>query len=151
MWNVLAPAVGPIVDNLVDRIPDPNKRQEAKEEFEKQLLNAVNQASLAQTKINEIETEHKSIFIAGWRPFIGWVCGIGILWAFIVQPISVWTIQVWGDKAVWLNDKGDYILPIINSEGLFQLVLAMLGMGGLRTFEKMRGVARNNSPFSVKP
>ncbi len=150
MWNFLAPVVGPIVDKLVDRIPNPNERQKAKEEFEKQLLDAVNQASIAQTKINEIEASHKSVFVAGWRPFIGWVCGIGILWAFIVQPISIWAIQVWGDKAIWMNEQGEYILPIINSDGLFQLVLAMLGMGGLRTFEKIKGVARTTSPFPSK-
>ena len=142
MWNLLAPLIGPIVNKVVDRIPNPNERARAKAEFEQELLNAVTQASLAQTKINEIEAGHKSVFVAGWRPFIGWVCGAGILWSFIVQPIAVW-------GAVTLGGS-DIQLPTINTDGLYQLVLAMLGLGGLRTFEKLKGVARNTSPFSGK-
>ncbi|MDP6779724.1 MAG: 3TM-type holin [Candidatus Latescibacteria bacterium] len=142
MWNLLAPLVGPIINKVVDRIPNPNERAQAKEEFEKSLLDAVTQASLAQTKINEIEAAHKSVFVAGWRPFIGWVCGIGILWSFIVQPIAVWGVKTFGDPTLQL--------PVINAEGLYQLVLAMLGLGGLRTFEKLKGVARSASPFGGK-
>lgn len=138
MWGFLQPLVGPIVNKLVDLIPDPNARAKAKEEFERELLTAVTQASEAQTKINEIEAQHSSIFVAGWRPFIGWVCGIGLLWAFILQPIFVWSIVAF--------DLGVKDVPQINSDGLYQLVLAMLGMGGLRTFEKMKGVARETKP-----
>ena len=142
MWNLLAPFIGPMVDKLVDRIPNPNERAKAKEEFEKQLMDAVTQASLAQTKINQIEAAHKSVFVAGWRPFIGWVCGVAILWAFIVQPLAVWAVKSFGDPTTQL--------PLINVDGLYQLVLAMLGLGGLRTFEKMKGVARDTSPFRGK-
>ena len=142
MWNFLAPLIGPIINKVVDRIPNPNERAQAKEELEKELLSAVTQASLQQTKINEIEAGHRSVFVAGWRPFIGWVCGAGILWSFIIQPIAVWGVKAFGDSAV--------VLPVIQTDGLYQLVLAMLGMGGLRTFEKMRGVARNTSPFKEK-
>ncbi|GAA6170251.1 3TM-type holin [Sessilibacter corallicola] len=138
MWNILAPMLGPIINKLVDRIPDENARATAKEEFEKELLNAVTAASQSQTKINEIEAAHSSVFVAGWRPFIGWVCGVGILWAFIVQPIVVW---------VDVNfDTGLTHLSSIDTDGLYQLVLAMLGMGGLRTFEKIKGVSRETSP-----
>ena len=142
MWNLLAPMIGPIVNKLVDRIPDPNARDRAKEEFEKELLSAVTQASNAQAKINEIEAAHSSIFVAGWRPFIGWVCGIGILWAFVLQPIAIWAISNFG-----LNVTE---LPKIQADGLFQLVLAMLGMGGLRTFEKIKGVSRERTPNKKK-
>lgn len=134
MWNILAPLVGPIVDKLVDRIPDPNARAKAKEDFEKELLEAVTQANNAQTEINKIEAGHSSVFVAGWRPFIGWVCGAGILWAFILQPIAIWAVTYFGCP--------EQKLPTIEADGLFQLVLAMLGMGGLRTFEKVKGVAR---------
>jgi holin (3TMs family) len=138
MWSFLQPLVGPIINKLVDLIPDPNARAKAKEEFERELLAAVTQASQAQTKINEIEAGHSSIFVAGWRPFIGWVCGIGLLWAFILQPIFIWSIVTFG-----LDVKD---VPEINSDALYQLVLAMLGMGGLRTFEKMKGVSRETKP-----
>lgn len=142
MWNVLKPFIGPILDKLVDRIPNPNERARAREEAEAKLMDAVFSASAAQSRINEIEAAHKSVFVAGWRPFIGWICGFGIAWAFMIQPIAVWAVKVWGDPSI--------DLPLIETDGLFQLVLGMLGMGALRTFEKTKGVARAASPFGGK-
>lgn len=133
MWGFLQPLVSPVVNKLVDLIPDPNARAKAKEDFEKELLGAVTQASNAQAKINEIEAAHTSVFVAGWRPFIGWICGVGILWAFVAQPVVVWYLALSGSTVT---------VPEINTDGLYQLVLAMLGMGGLRTFEKLKGVSR---------
>ncbi|MFC6440858.1 3TM-type holin [Bowmanella sp. JS7-9] len=138
MWQILKPVVGPLIDKLVDRIPDPNARAEAREQFETQLLTAVTEASTLQAKINQVEAAHSSVFVAGWRPFIGWVCGLSLLWAFLLQPIMVWGVKVAGV---------DVDIPIIETGALYQLVLAMLGMGGLRTFEKMKGVARETSPL----
>jgi hypothetical protein len=129
----LASLVGPLVNSVVDRIPNGNERARAKEELEKGLVDAANQVMLAQTKINEAEASHKSIFVAGWRPFIGWVCGVGICWSMVAQPVAQWAIIAWGDGTE---------LPTIDTSYLMELVTAMLGMSGLRTFEKMRGVAR---------
>ena len=130
MWNLLLPLAKPLIDKLVDRIPNKNERARAAEEFETELLNAVTQASFQQGEINKIEAAHPSRFVAGWRPFIGWVCGWSILWSFLVQPVLIW--------------MGFGELPELQTDQLFQLVLAMLGMGGLRTFEKLKGVNRNN-------
>lgn len=139
MWTALIQSlIGPVLGPLLDRIPNVNERARAKEAAEAALLEAFNQASLAQTRINEIEAGHKSIFVAGWRPFIGWVCGVAILWSFLVHPVAVWAMKTWGDPSI--------VLPSIDTDGLYQLVLAMLGMSGLRTFERMKGVARNTDP-----
>lgn len=129
----LASLVGPIVNKFVDRIPDGNERARAKEALEKELVDAANSVMLAQTEINAVEAQHKSIFVAGWRPFIGWVCGVGIAWSMVVQPMAQWVIIAWGDGTE---------LPTIDTSYLMELVTAMLGMSGLRTFEKMRGVER---------
>ena len=129
----LASLVGPIVNKFVDRIPDGNERARAKESLERELVEAANSAMLAQTEINAVEAQHKSIFVAGWRPFIGWVCGVGIAWSMVVQPVAQWAMIAWGDGTE---------LPTIDTSYLMDLVTAMLGMSGLRTFEKMRGVAR---------
>ena len=129
----LASLVGPIVSKFVDRIPDGNERARAKESLERELVEAANSAMLAQTEINAVEAQHKSIFVAGWRPFIGWVCGVGIAWSMVVQPVAQWAMIAWGDGTE---------LPTIDTSYLMELVTAMLGMSGLRTFEKMRGVAR---------
>jgi len=128
----LASLVGPIVNKFVDRIPDGNERARAKESLERELVDAANSVMLAQTEINKAEAAHKSIFVAGWRPFIGWVCGVGIAWSMVVQPVAQWAMIAWGDGTE---------LPTIDTSYLMELVTAMLGMSGLRTFEKMRGVA----------
>ena len=88
---------------------------------------------LAKVELNKAEAQHKSVFVAGWRPFIGWTCGAGIAWAMVLQPIAQWGVTRWGDGAE---------LPTIDTGYLMELIMGMLGMGGLRTFEKMKGVAR---------
>ena len=133
IWNLLAPIVGPVIDKLVDRLPNPNERARAKEEMEREFMQAVNNSTELQAKINLQEAKHKSVFVAGWRPFIGWICGIALAWAFLVQPVVVWAVAVWAPEVAGL--------PEIKTEGLFALVMAMLGMGTLRTFEKAKGVS----------
>jgi hypothetical protein len=128
--TALLPALGTLVDRL---IPDKAAAEKAKAEMEMQLVNAANEAALAQVEVNKIEAGHSSVFVAGWRPSIGWVCAAGLAWAFVVAPVASWALMVLGVKAE---------LPAIQFDHLFELVLAMLGIGGLRTFEKMRGVAR---------
>ena len=128
--TALLPALGTLVDRL---IPDKAAAERAKADMEAALIKASNEAALAQVEVNKIEAGHGSVFVAGWRPFIGWVCGAALAWAFIVGPVLSWSLAVLGIRET---------LPPIMTDNLFELVLAMLGLGGLRTFEKMRGVAR---------
>ncbi len=128
--TALLPALGTLIDRL---IPDRAAAERAKAEMEQQLVTAANQAALAQVEVNKIEAAHSSVFVAGWRPSIGWVCAAGLAWAFVLAPIASWALVVLGVKAE---------LPAIHTDYLLELVLAMLGIGGLRTFEKLRGVAR---------
>ena len=128
--TALLPALGTLIDRL---IPDRAAAEKAKAEMELQLVQAANAAAMAQVEVNKIEAGHSSVFVAGWRPSIGWVCAAGLAWAFVVAPIASWALMVLGVKAE---------LPAIQFDHLFELVLAMLGIGGLRTFEKLRGVAR---------
>jgi roadblock/LC7 domain-containing protein len=128
--TALLPALGTLIDRL---IPDRAAAEKAKAEMELQLVTAANQAALAQVEVNKVEAGHSSVFVAGWRPSIGWVCAAGLAWAFVVAPIASWALMVLSIKAE---------LPAIQFDHLFELVLAMLGIGGLRTFEKLRGVAR---------
>jgi hypothetical protein len=128
--TALLPALGTLIDRL---IPDRAAAEKAKAEMEQQLVTAANQAALAQVEVNKIEAAHSSVFVAGWRPSIGWVCAAGLAWAFVLAPITSWALVVLGIRAE---------LPAIHTDYLLELVLAMLGIGGLRTFEKLRGVAR---------
>lgn len=80
-----------------------------------------------QVELNKVEAQHRSLFVAGWRPAVGWVCAAGLATAFVVNPWMQWS----GYEAV--NLPLDVIL---------ELVLAMLGMGALRTFEKIKGITK---------
>ena len=130
----LIPALVPALGTLIDRlIPDRAAAERAKAEMEAALVKAGNEAAMAQVEVNKIEAGHATVFVAGWRPAIGWVCAAALAWAFIVAPVATWGMAVFGVRET---------LPAIGTDNLFELVLAMLGLGGLRTFEKMRGVAR---------
>ncbi|MEM7569244.1 MAG: 3TM-type holin [Pseudomonadota bacterium] len=94
------------------------------------LTKIAQEPHLLQAEINKIEAAHRSIFVAGWRPFIGWICGLGVFWSFIGHPIFEWIVVL----------KGlDVVPPNIESSNLLELVLAMLGLGALRTAEKLTG------------
>jgi|SRR5210317_68653 len=78
-----------------------------------------------QTRINEIEANHRTVFVAGWRPFIGWVCGIAFAFHYIVMPLLI----AYTD-----------IKPVeFDTNSLFTVLMGMLGLGGLRTYEKLKG------------
>lgn len=111
-------------------ILDPNKQAE----LELKLVEAEAALSHAQTDVNKIEAAHASIFIAGWRPFIGWVCGSAIAWHFIVAPLLTWILTMCGVIIA---------PPTIQIGLLINIILAMLGLGGLRTFEKYKGCEGN--------
>ena len=86
-----------------------------------------------QIEINKIEAGHKSLFVAGWRPFVGWTCGIAMLYHFLLQPIIIF-----GLSAVGLS----FDLPTFDMGSLMTVLMGMLGLGGLRTFEKTKGVTK---------
>ena len=133
MWELLKPIIGPTVSNVVGLIPDPNARAKAQEDLEKTIVDGLAQVNAAQADINKIEAAHKSLFVAGWRPFIGWTCGIGLFWNFIGHPFA---------QSILLSVGSEVVLPPLVSDNLMELTLGMLGMAGLRSFEKMKGIAR---------
>ena len=83
--------------------------------------------AILQAEINKIEAQHRSLFVAGWRPAIGWVCAIGLAFPFILNPLIEWA-----------GGTG----PKIPMDQLMELVVALLGLGTLRTFEKLAGRAK---------
>ena len=104
-------------------------------------------ANSGQLEINKIEAASDNVFVAGWRPFIGWVCGVSIAYAFVIQPIFEWAVLIFGITLDVPDGAGGYIevlatSPTLDTETLYQLVLAMLGMATLRTYEKKNNVAR---------
>lgn len=116
-----------------------------------QLSQLEQMANQGQISINKIEAAHKSLFVAGWRPFIGWVCGVAIAYAFVGQPLIEWGVAIANVTTDVIAVDADGIktitqelvkTPNIDSDTLYQLVLAMLGMATLRTYEKKNSVSR---------
>lgn len=85
-----------------------------------------NQLLEIQTRINEIEAQHRTVFVAGWRPFIGWVCGIALAYNFVIRDLFIWAM------------KPEVVPPALQMEHLMTVLLGMLGLGGLRTYEKIK-------------
>ena len=130
LLSALLPKAMDIVDKF---IPDKDAAAKAKAEMEMKLVEAANAANMAQIQTNQTEAQHRSVFVAGWRPAIGWLCAIGLGWQFVGNEMVKWVIAV---------NHLDVVPPVINTEGLLELTFAMLGMAGLRTFEKMKGVTK---------
>ena len=119
---------GKVLDKFVE-----DKDLKTKLDFE--LRKAYADANLAQIDVNKEQAKHPSIFVAGARPSIMWICAFGLGWQFVFQPIAVWYMALTASPIV---------LPIIPTEGLLSLTLALLGLGGMRTFEKRNNTHRNN-------
>jgi hypothetical protein len=121
---------GRLLDKL---IPDKTAREKAQAELLRAAQDQDFQKAMGQLEINKVEAQHSSIFVAGWRPAIGWVCVIGLAYNFLFYPILTWLVAVTGSE---INP------PPLLSENLMELVLGMLGLGALRSFEKWKGVNR---------
>lgn len=111
---------------------DGDKKREA-ELLLKQVDNVQAQA-MAQIAANAEQAKHSSIFVAGARPFLLWVCGVALAMDFVVRPLASWCFAIW-----WPHIPA---LPSLVSDNLWELMMGLLGLAGLRTFEKVKGVAR---------
>ena len=121
----------PISDLIGKAIPDKNKRMELEASIKSQMIDL----QKAQADINLEQAKHPSIFVSGSRPAILWICALGLAWQFFLAPLMNWAVVISGSTIQ---------PPVINTEGLMTLTLSLLGLGGLRTAEKWKGVARNN-------
>ena len=115
------------VKNLFDELTLTNE-EKAK------LIEKVNEA---QTELNKLNATHRTIFVAGWRPFIGWVCGVSLACFFI--PQFVLGAYLWVKTCL---DVGQIVEYPLNADGLFSLVTSLLGMAMLRTYEKKEGISK---------
>ena len=126
--------IGPLFElgkGLIDRMfPDPAKKAEAELELLRMTQAGDLQVILAQLQINAKEAESTSLFVAGWRPFIGWICGFGLMYATIFH-----NLLQWGSVGL-----GWPLPPAVDTDTLIYVLGALLGIGGLRTLEKIKGV-----------
>ena len=138
LGDLIKGALGPIMDGVLRFIPDVNARAQAKEQFEGQMLVAMTTLVQGQLEVNKEQAKHSSVFVAGARPFIMWVCGAALLWQFLMEPMATWALVAFAQP--------DELPPVptLDIGPLMTLLLGMLGLGGLRTYEKRLGVERNS-------
>lgn len=131
----LISAILPSVMEVAGRFlpEDKEARAKAERELEAQLTVHLAKIDLAQLDINKTEAAHRSIFVAGWRPFIGWTCGLALFYTYVLQPILVFVMA-------HMNLLID--LPQMELGEMMPVLMGMLGLGGLRTFEKFKGVSK---------
>ena len=121
--TAVADLAGTVINNIW---PD-------KTEAERAQLAAAVAIVQGQLQVNQAEAASPSVFVAGWRPAIGWVCGGALAYTYLLYPILMWAAAIW-----WPNLSP----PKLGNDGmLYELLLGMLGLGGLRTFEKVKSVA----------
>lgn len=135
MWPALIPMIGGLIDKLV---PDPKMAGEAKlkamemaQNGELAMLDAELKLATGQLEINKVEAAAPDMFRGGWRPATGWACVFGLVYQFFFMPIVPWLVTVFGGQVP--------PLPPIDNETLMVLLTGMLGLGGLRTFERIKG------------
>jgi len=119
----LLPTIGKVLDKI---IPDKNARQAAQLALEAADQKGELDLLLGQLEVNKVEAASNSLFVAGWRPFIGWVCGVGLMYNVLLSPF----LDIWFD------------MPTVDPALLYPVLMGMLGLGGMRSFEKLKGVSR---------
>lgn len=123
MLNLLVPAVTGLLDKF---IPDADEKAKLAFEISSLAEKQAHENAMAQIKVNEVQAAHKSLFVAGGRPAIMWICAIGLFYAVLVHPV----LDIWLD------------MPEVNTDVLMPVLLGLLGLGGMRTVEKVKGVSR---------
>ena len=130
----LLPSLLPVVGDVLDRFfPNKEEKEKAQREIEAKLTEHLARIDLAQLEVNKQEAAHRSLFVAGWRPFIGWTCGLALFYTYLAQPVAMFVMAQTGDLVQ---------LPHVDISMMMPVLLGMLGLGGLRSFEKYKGVSK---------
>lgn len=130
MLNLL---IGPITELLSKVIPDKTERERLAYEISTLAERQAHEQMMAQLEVNKTEAGHVSLYVAGWRPFIGWSCGIAMAFNYIGVPV-IETVSVINGTPLTINP--------LDLEVMMPVLLGMLGLGGMRSYEKRNGVAR---------
>ena len=132
MADPITSSVIGIADKVLGKfVADKNLKMKLEHELKTQLQTA----NLSQISINKIEAGHKSLFVACWRPSVGWVCSIAMAYHFILAPMIEFAVNIAGIQVT---------LPEFDFSQLSTILMAMLGMAGLRTYEKQKKVAKGD-------
>ncbi|MEC7855087.1 MAG: 3TM-type holin [Candidatus Neomarinimicrobiota bacterium] len=131
---MLTALIGPVTSLLDKFIEDKDQKAKLAHELSTMAEKHAQELAKGQLEINKAEAGHKSIFVAGWRPFIGWTCGVALAWHFVIAPFIMFFSAYFG-----LDMPA---LPDFDMGSLLTVLMGMLGLGGLRTFEKYKGITK---------
>lgn len=131
--SIINALVGPVAGLLDQFIEDKDQKAKLAHEIATMSEKHMSEAMLANAQANIEQSKHASIFVSGARPAIMWICALGLLTQFFLMPIAEWAIIIW---------MPEIDLPKLNTGELMTLTLSLLGLGGLRSFEKSKGIAR---------
>jgi hypothetical protein len=134
---MLQALIGPVSSLLDKFIPDADEKAKLAHEIATMAEKQMHEQTMGQLEVNKTEAAHRSIFVAGWRPMVGWVCAAALAYHFILYPLIVFVLVAFNVTGLHPSD-----LPSFDMDSLMTVLLGMLGLGGLRTYEKARGVAK---------
>ena len=126
--------IGPVSSLLDKFIEDKDQKAALAHEIATMAERHAQERAMAQADVNKQEAQHRNIWVAGWRPFIGWVCGVALAWHFVLAPVVLF-VAAWADVQL-------PTLLAFDMDSLMTVLLGMLGLGGLRSFEKAKGLSR---------
>jgi len=131
---MLAQLIGPVTGLLDKFIEDKDKKNAIAHKIATMAQEHAQELSKAQIEVNKKEAEHKSLFVAGWRPAVGWVCCLGMASNFLVIPMANFALAL---------SNSTITIPLIALSEMMPVLLGMLGLGAMRTVEKAKGVQRD--------
>lgn len=125
-------AVTPVINKILDFIPDPAQKLAAQQ----QLMASLQAWDMQQVQIDTAEANNPNLFVSGARPFIMWVCGVAFAYKFIIQPFLIFILIASGSKLDY------HLLPVLDWSEMSSVLFGLLGLGGMRTMEKIKGVTK---------
>ena len=131
---MLQSLIGPVTKLLDKFIEDKDQKAKLAHEIATMSQKYAQEIAKGQLEVNKVEAAHKSLFVAGWRPAVGWVCVLGMFGNFITIPFSNFVLALLGI---------DIIIPLVPLETMMPVLMGMLGLGAMRTYEKKNAVHRD--------
>ena len=132
--SLLNNLIGPVTGILDKVIEDKDQKAALAHELATMADKLSHEQQLAQIEVNKAEAASGSLFKGGWRPFVGWTCGVALLYHFILSPLIIFIVALTGAQLP--------PLPEFDMSSLMTVLLGMLGIGGLRTYEKQKGLTK---------
>ena len=131
---MLQALIGPVTGLLDKFIEDKDQKNAIAHEIATLATKQAHEANMGQIEILKAEASHRSVFVAGWRPFLGWCLSFAMAWHLVLAPVTMFVCSYAG---VSIPE-----LPVFDMDSLMTVLMGMLGLGGLRTVEKVKGITK---------